>query len=208
MDMPNVEAIIAFHKRNAPSEKAFQIIYTHCQIVCDIASELMYTNSLSVDKELVKAASLLHDVGYYPLLDTDGYVPKDSTITHGVVGAKLLREAGMPETIVRIAERHTGIGLAKEYILAAKLPLPARDLVAETPEEWLILYADKFHTKFVQRRDVHDGLGIGTFVSADGYLRHAARFGADNAARFTALIDQYGVPDLEQLSKKYDQPIQ
>lgn len=52
---------------------------------------------------------------------------------------------------------HTGVGLTKEDVLVQGLPLPPADYVAITPEERLVMYADKFHSKttpptFVSRR--------------------------------------------------------
>ena len=48
-----------------------------------------------------------------------------------------------------MASHHTGVGLTAEQILHRKLPLPAVDLLAETVEEELVMYADAFHTKSV-----------------------------------------------------------
>lgn len=205
MQIPKNSAIIALHKLHAPNVQAFDIVYTHCRIVCDIALDLAQRSTLALDMDVVRAGALLHDVGYYPLFEASGYVPKDKTITHGVVGAELLRNAGLPEPLARIAERHTGVGLTKEYIARVGLPLPVRDLVPETPEEWLILYADKFHTKHISPTESHDRPG--TFVTAESYFAHAAQYGEDNAARFAALVDRYGVPDLRRLSERYEQLI-
>lgn len=170
-----------------------------------MAEEIIAARKLTVDNELVRIAALLHDVGYYPLFNKQDIVPKRVLITHGVVGADLLRKAGMSESLARVAERHTGVGLTKAYILATGLPLPARDLVAETPEEWLILYVDKLHSKNVKEDESR--VRLGRFMTPERYLAHARSFGVQNAANFNALVEKYGRPDLKALSKKYGQSI-
>ena len=65
---------------------------------------------------------------------------------HGSLGARILRAEGH-EALARICERHTGTGLRAADIRALGLPLPAVDLLPETPEERIICYADLFHSK-------------------------------------------------------------
>jgi uncharacterized protein len=119
---------------------------THCRIVCDISLQLIENSNLKVDRELVQTGALLHDIGVYPLFESDGSLRKDANyITHGMEGERILKEESMPEVIWRFASHHTGVGLTKEDIVNQKLPLPASDYLAETDEELLIMYADKFH---------------------------------------------------------------
>jgi uncharacterized protein len=201
--LPNEDAILRLHKKYTPHECAFAVVYSHCQIVAEIAAELIAQKQLQLDSNLIHVAALLHDIGYYPLFDPSGYVPKDQLITHGVVGAELLRKEGLPETICRIAECHTGVGLTRETILKQQLPLPGRDFVPQTAEEWLIAYADKLHSKSTSPDEPHDATGY--FNRPESYLEHAGKFGEANAARFAELIEQYGVPDLRQLADKHHQ---
>jgi len=202
---PDDQAILTLHKKYAPSNRAFRAVYEHCQIIDEITRQLIKQSRLDLDTHLVHAAALLHDIGYYPLFDETSCVPKRLTITHGVVGADILRREGMDEAICRIAERHTGVGLTRESILRQGLPLPAKDLVAETPEEWLIMYADKLHSKSVGPDERHDVPGW--FNSPEAYFEHARKFGEDNAAKFMQLVKQYGVPDLQTLAKKYNEEV-
>ncbi len=205
MKLPSDDAILALHKKYAPSDQAFAIVYSHCQIIADIAEELIKRKQLTVDQQFVHAAALLHDIGYYPLFDDSGYVPKSRIITHGVSGADILRAEGMSDDLCRIAERHTGVGLTRESIIRKNLPLPKRDFVAETPEEWLVMYADKLHTKSITPGDPHDVLGW--FNTPKTYQEHVRKFGESNALRFASLVEQYGVPDLETLAMKYQQKL-
>jgi len=205
MNYPSEDAILALHKKHAPSHRAFEIVYEHCKIIDEIARELIAQHGLSLDKKLVHTATLLHDIGYYPLLNEDGYEPDGVGVKHGIVGAEMLRTEGIDEAICRIAERHTGVGLTREGNLKFKLPLPPRDFIPETAEEWLIAYADKLHSKAILINDPHDILGW--FNTPQTYLVHARKFGEANAATFVQLIEKYGTPNLGALANKYAQPL-
>lgn len=65
--------------------------------------------------------------------------------------------------------------------------------MAETDEELLVMYADKFHSKTTPPR----------FHTAATYRTHVARFGAANAERFDTMVARFGEPDLAALSQKY-----
>ena len=59
----------------------------------------------------------------------------------------MIREAGFPEEIARVAERHTGAGISADDIKAMNLPLPPGDYMPRTLLERLVCYADKFFSK-------------------------------------------------------------
>jgi uncharacterized protein len=155
-------------------------VYSHCEIVCRIAEQLLRPG---MDAELVRAGSLLHDIGVYRLY-SDGVLDHANYIRHGVLGHALLAEEGLPEEICRFCSRHTGVGLTRED--ARQLGLPAGDYLAESPEERLVMYADKFHTK----ADPPE------FLTADGYAAVLARFGEDKVAAFKRMREAFGEPDL------------
>jgi uncharacterized protein len=205
MQALDTKTITEIHRKLAPSEHAFNVIYEHCQIIAEIAQQLIETNSLKLDENLVYAAAMLHDIGYYSLYDDSGFVPEAKAIQHGVTGASLLRKDGVPEAVCRIAERHTGMGLTREDIQKRRLPLPSRDLIAETPEEKLVMYADKFHTKSVLIDEPYDTRGW--FNKTSTYLAIVKRFGEALGKRFEKFVEEYGEPDLTNLAKKYNQPI-
>jgi uncharacterized protein len=205
MSFPTDEAILELHRKYAPDEQSLAIVYGHCQIIDEIAKQLIRRNQLKLDAKLVHAAALLHDIGYYPLLDENGYEPKGVGIKHGVVGAEMLRKEGIDEAICRIAERHTGVGLTREGILKFRLPLPARDFIPETTEEWLITYADKLHSKSILADDPHNVFGW--FNRPETYLEHAQKFGEDNAVRFADLVKKYGAPNMVVMANEYGQPL-
>jgi uncharacterized protein len=100
-----------------------------------------------VDILFVEQAALLHDIGMLftdtPKLGCQGDQPY---ITHGVIGAELLRNEGLPRHAL-VCERHIGVGLTIEDIRAQSLPLPLRDMSPQSLEEEIVAYADLFFSK-------------------------------------------------------------
>lgn len=191
--LPTYDEIVALHKKYAPNDKAFQLLFTHCQIVWDIAEQLIEAGNLGVDKDLVKAACLLHDIGVYRLFQPDGALDHKNYITHGTLGYEVLKAEGFDEKLCRFASHHTGVGLSKNEIVADNLPLPREDFYAETPEEELVMYSDKFHTKSTPPK----------LMTADEYATFVGRFGEEKVARFREMQNRYGTPNLELIAEKY-----
>jgi uncharacterized protein len=186
VQIPRDQDIRALHERYAPSAAAFGVVYAHCVIVCGIAEQLLAGADLGLDAELVRAGCLLHDIGVYRLYDPPGRRLVAPYLRHGLLGHELLAEAGFPEVICRFASCHTGMGLSRADVLRQGLPLPAGDYLAESGEEQLVMYADKFHSK----------TDPPVFVSAEEYAASVRRFGEDKVATFAAMRRRFGEPDL------------
>ncbi|GAA5194369.1 HD domain-containing protein [Rugosimonospora acidiphila] len=195
--IPTDGQIRALHERYAPTLDAFELVYTHCEIVCAVAEQLLAGLGSAVDVGLVRAGCLLHDIGVYRLYDQEGQLDQKNYLRHGVLGDALLRELGLPESLRRFCSHHTGVGISREDVLRQGLPLPAGDYLAETDEERLVMYADKFHSKTIPP----------VFVSAASYAAGVRRFGEDKVARFAAMVDEFGEPDLSGLSRRYRHPV-
>ncbi|MFI0481575.1 HD domain-containing protein [Actinomadura sp. 9N215] len=193
MRIPGDEQIRALHERCAPSAEAFELVWTHCVIVCEVAERIMDDGGLDLDKELVRAGCLLHDVGVYRLYDVNGEIDHEGYVRHGVLGHELLRDEGFPGEICRFCSRHTGVGLTRDDVERQRLPLPAGDYTAESGEERLVMYADKFHSK----------TNPPTFVTADSFAVRVRRFGADKVAAFEAMRQRFGEPDLTALADDF-----
>jgi uncharacterized protein len=205
--IPTDREILALHERYAPSPQALDVVYTHCEIVCRIAEQLLATAGggtagggaasastiRGIDADLVRAGSLLHDVGVYRLYDDAGHLDEAAYIRHGVLGHELLRAAGLPEEICRFASHHTGVGISRDDVIRQGLPLPPADYLADTPEEALVMYADKFHSKTTPP----------TFVTPASYAASVRRYGADKAAAFEDMRARFGDPDLPPLACAY-----
>lgn len=186
MTLPTTQEIRALHEKYAPSQEALDLVYAHCEIVCRVAEQLLDRAGHGLDAELVRAGALLHDIGVYRLYDDAGQLDHGSYIRHGVLGHEILRREGFPERLCRFCSCHTGVGLTRQDIQGQGLPVPVADYLAESGEEALVMYADKFHTKSTPPR----------FLSADAYASHVRRFGEDKVAAFQALRARFGEPDL------------
>ncbi|MEV4763082.1 HD domain-containing protein [Micromonospora chokoriensis] len=195
--LPDDEQIRMLHERYAPTREAFDLVYTHCQIICAVAEQLLAVHPAPLDAALVRAGSLLHDIGVYRLYDATGRLDHQTYVRHGILGHDLLRDLGLPESVSRFCSHHTGVGLTREDVLRQRLPLPVDDYTADTVEEQLVMYADKFHTKTAPP----------SFLTATTYAVSVRRFGGDKVARFEALVRQFGEPDLASLSLRYQHPV-
>ena len=134
------------------------IYLRHCRSVADLALEINASRGLGIDTKLVEDAAMLHDIGICltdaPSIGCHGDLPY---ILHGVAGADILRIEDADEQYARVAESHTGSGLTRDEIEAAKIPIPSgRDAMPRTMLEKLICYADKFYSKSgdMQRKSV------------------------------------------------------
>jgi uncharacterized protein len=132
-------------------------------------------------------------VGVYRLYCADGVLDYANYIRHGILGDELLRGEGFPDVICRFAAHHTGVGLTRDDVVRQELPLPPCDYLAETAEERLVMYADKFHSKSTPP----------TLWTADAYAARVRRFGADKVAVFAAMRATFGEPDLAPFSRAY-----
>src|ERR1700677_3995780 len=195
MRIPTDEEILRLHEKHAPTADALDLVYTHCLIVCGIVEHLHSRSAAGreLDLNLARAGSLLHDVGVYRLYDDAGHLDRANYIRHGILGFELLRGEGFPEEICRFASHHTGVGLTRDDVIAQRLPLPPADYLADTGEERLVMYADKFHSKKTPP----------VLLTASAYAASVRRFGAEKVAAFQAMRAAFGEPDLEPFSAAY-----
>ncbi len=197
MQIPGDKEILALHEKHAPSQEAFDLVYTHCVIVCGVAEQLLGRSGLGLDADLMRAGSLLHDVGVYRLYDADGKLSHSDYVRHGLLGHELLSGEGFPEALCRFSSCHTGVGLGRDDVRRQGLPLPAADYLAVSAEEQLVMYADKFHSKTQPP----------VFLTAVSYAASIRRFGEDKAAVFEALHERFGEPDLTPFIDMYGHPL-
>ena len=90
-------------------------------------------NKVEVNKDLIEIGALLHDIGR----------AKTHSFKHALIGGIILKQRGLPESLVRICESHILGGLDKEDAL--QVGLPERDYLPQSLEEKIICLADK-HT--------------------------------------------------------------
>ncbi|WP_314688509.1 HD domain-containing protein [uncultured Bifidobacterium sp.] len=153
-----------------------------------------------IDEHLVVIGGLLHDIGTYRVLSSDGSeggplrFDGSRYIRHGLLGYEYLLEQGVDESIAEFARNHTGVGLTKERVEAQGLALPPADYVPVNLEQETVMVADKYHSKSVPPR----------FLTAEAYARKAARFGEDNRGQWLELVAAYGEPDVDDMARRFD----
>ena len=103
-------------------------VIAHCVAVKDLAVKI--AKKAHADATLVEIGALLHDIGR----------SKTHGIQHGVEGARIAQELGLPQSIILIIERHLGAGIPKDE--AEKLGLPSKDYMPQTLEEKIVTHAD------------------------------------------------------------------
>lgn len=155
----DLRTILIIHSQSV-ARKALQIVSLHPE--------------LNLDREFIEEAAMLHDIG---IIKTDAPGIKcfgtEPYICHGILGAKMLRQEGLPRH-ARVCERHTGAGLSLNEIVSQNLPLPHQDFLPETLEEQVICYADKFFSKTHLDRE----------KSVEKAEKSIAKFGEEGLARF------------------------
>jgi len=154
------------------------IYLRHCRQVADEALAIACRKHLPLDPQMIEGAAMTHDIGIFAT-DANGIECRGTEpyITHGLIGARLLRREGAPEEWARVAERHTGSGLTASEIEVQHLPLPPGDYEPVTLLEKLICYADKFYSKSgsMKRKDIEQ------------VRKSMERFGPASLSRFEAL---------------------
>ena len=192
------DEIVGLHKKYAPNDTVFELVYGHCQIVCEIAlwaADNIKTNA-QVNTDLLQSAALLHDIGTYVFFDDNGKGLNDRLYPqHAILGAKILADEGIDKSITDLIETHILLGLSKQEIVEKPWPLPARDYLPSTIEGELLCYADRFHSKHP------------TFNAYDTFFAKLKESLPQQAAKFEAWSKRFGIPDIETLAKKYNQPV-
>jgi uncharacterized protein (TIGR00295 family) len=103
-------------------------VINHCKAVRKVAVRIAKKAHANI--QLVEAGALLHDIGR----------SKTQGILHGIEGAKIASDLGLPISIVHIIERHLGAGIPKDE--AISLGLPPKDYLPITLEEKIVAHAD------------------------------------------------------------------
>lgn len=158
-------------KKYAPSSKDFKAVLAHSKAVQKVALGLC--KRIKCDVGFVKTACLLHDIGRFQTV---------KAIKHGVAGAKILMDEGLPKHAL-VAERHLGAGITKTE--AKKLKLPAKDYLPKTIEEKIVCHADNlvFHAR------------IGTLKEA------VERFAKELGTKYGSRVKKLGI-EIETKTKK------
>jgi tRNA (cytidine56-2'-O)-methyltransferase len=138
--LPDNDACIEILRKAGCDEKVVE----HCIAVNRLAVRI--ARLCFADVELVNVSSLLHDIGR----------SRSHKIHHGIEGARILKDMGLPNNIVLIVEKHIGAGLDPEE--AGRLGLPEGDYVPRTLEEKIVCHADSLisHDRKIALKDLID----------------------------------------------------
>lgn len=149
-------------------------VIAHCLVVCEVAVRIAdlinKQGKIRVNRELVLAGSILHDIGR----------SKSHGMDHADLGGEICRGLMLSDSVCRIIERHIGAGLTSGERIA--MGLTGEDRIPETFEEKIVAHADN--------------LVKGTRIITRSDLNHAIKkFPEPVQARFRLLADE-----LEQLA--------
>jgi uncharacterized protein len=146
--MATVDYFAIIHKYIPPHSPLYQIYLPHVTLVTAKALQIARKLDLSpAQQRFIEEAAMLHDIGIVNVAEYGGGAYCDRPyICHAPAGREILEQEGLARHAL-VAERHIGLGIAKEEILRQALPLPMRDMLCESLEEQIVCWADLFFSK-------------------------------------------------------------
>ncbi len=194
--IPTLLEIEELHRKYSPNNTVYELVYGHCKVVSEIALWCVGNIPDSVDRDLLEAACLLHDIGSYAFFDDEGDNLNSRLYPqHAILGAKLLEDEGVDIRLTEIVSTHVLLGLTEQEIIDTPWYLPNKNYEPKSIEGELLCYADRFHSKHP------------TFNSYDSFLTKLSKSLPLQAKKFERWSNRFGLPDIPSLAKKYDQPI-
>ncbi len=192
--IPTKQQCEELHRKYASSDKHFELCWTHCVIVAEIALRCVDEKSLEVDRAMLEAACLLHDIGAYMLMNEDGEITSYYNL-HAIFGSKILEEEGVDERIQQAVENHVMLGMTADDYKKTGWANPFKDYIPSTVEQRLVNYGDRFHSK------------VPIFNSLDSIKAKLTRVSPDKLQTLEKYVQEFGLPDLHALADKYNHPI-
>ncbi|MBF0467560.1 MAG: HDIG domain-containing protein [Desulfamplus sp.] len=121
-----MKEIETLQKAGSPDEAV-----SHSIEVARKALEISSRVNIEIDRKLLVRGAIYHDLG------------KSRTygMQHGEIGAQMAEELNLEEAIIQIILKHIRGGMTEPE--AVELGLPVRDYTLKTPEEKIIIYADR-----------------------------------------------------------------
>ncbi len=93
--------------------------------------ELSSRVRIPVDRKLIILGAIYHDLGK----------ARTCGMHHGEIGAQMAKELNLEDNIIQIILKHVRGGLTETEAL--EIGLPVRDYTLRTPEEKIVIYADR-----------------------------------------------------------------
>jgi len=197
VDVTSLDDAVALAERLvAPQGRRWQ----HVQSVASCATQLARAAS-AVDSDALVAAAWLHDIGYSPEVVHTRFHPLD--------GARFLREAGWPETVVTLVAHHSAARFeAAERGLSAELtkflfePSPTQDALDTAdlttgPNGERCSFGARMHEilyRYPADDPVHRSWLRAMPTEADAVRRTQARFAAHTLRHSSAIAEVVVTP--------------
>lgn len=191
--IPTKPEALKLHKKYAWDNQVRRYVVLHSEITTEIAFWCVKKKNLQIDKPRLRAACLLHDIGSYIFLASHTEQRRVYP-QHALFGAMLLQEEGVDEQICEMVKTHVLLGLTKAEIKEHKLALPHKSFEPQSLEARLLCYADRFSSK-------GDGIVLNSFNTFYANLRQNL---PKQAKKFEKWSEEFGIPNIENLSKKYN----
>jgi uncharacterized protein len=121
-----MQDIETLQKAGCPDEAV-----NHSIEVARKALEISSRVKIPVDRKLIICGGIYHDLGK----------AKTYGMQHGEIGAQMAKELNLGDDIMQIILKHVRGGLTEPE--AVELGLPVRDYTLKTPEEKIVIYADR-----------------------------------------------------------------
>lgn len=101
--LPDRTCLISMLERLGMGKRKIDHSIKVADLSLKIAKEIEKDDGIRVNKKIVEAGALLHDIGIVYMLD-------DLSPEHSVIGAEMIRKLGLPESVARCAETHEAGG--------------------------------------------------------------------------------------------------
>ena len=184
-----MDAVALLQKYFVDAPHAGKIVLEHSRLVAAKALQIAHNSGMAgLDFTFIEEAALLHDIGVCGVHAPGmGLVGDKPYICHGIIGREILEKEGLPLHAL-VCERHIGVGLTIDDILAQQLPLPHQDMVPVSLEERIICCADLFYSK-------HPGRHLRE-KSLEEIGRGLEKFGRHKLAIFTEWVSDLHISSL------------
>lgn len=195
--IPDKNDCLVLLKKYAPNDEYYELVKIHGEIVYEIAEEIASRIDTEVNMPILQASCLLHDIGSYVFLGARNF-SKDFARCypgHAIFGAKILQDEGLDDRIWQAIETHVLQGIAARKVQNTSFALPEKDYIPRTIEAKLLCYADRFHSKHP------------VFNDFDDFIKRLEKRLPNQAQKLKEWSEDFGIPDVQTLSKKHGHPI-
>src|SRR5215469_7076280 len=96
--MITAQKIEEIHRKYAPNDQVYELVYGHCRVVNEIAQWCAENiqDEKGINTELLATAALLHDIGTYILFNDEGKVENKRLYPlHAILSAKIIADEGI-----------------------------------------------------------------------------------------------------------------